>query len=92
MGWNEIRPEHPDDPLWAGLPPHPHVYFVHSFYPRPADPALAACRTDYGVDFVSGVRRGNVVAFQFHPEKSQDNGLRLLGNCFAAFARETVAP
>jgi len=90
MGWNEIRPEHPADPLWAGLPAHPHVYFVHSFYPRPADPADVACRTDYGVDFVSGVRRGNVIAFQFHPEKSQDVGLRLLENSLTTAARESV--
>ncbi|MEQ1843723.1 MAG: imidazole glycerol phosphate synthase subunit HisH, partial [Verrucomicrobiales bacterium] len=78
MGWNQILPTDAHDPLWTGLEPHPHVYFVHSYYPRPADSADVACWTSYGVDFASGIRRGQVVATQFHPEKSQDTGLRLL--------------
>ncbi len=84
MGWNEITPVDGNDPLWSGLGAHPHVYFVHSFYPRPALATDAACRTHYGFEFVSGVRRGNIVATQFHPEKSQDVGLRLLRNFFTS--------
>ena len=86
MGWNEIVPVDRADPLWAGLGPQPYFYFVHSFYPRPADDADVACRTSYGVDFASGIRRGQVVATQFHPEKSQDSGLRLLENFFTSVA------
>ncbi|MBU6302878.1 MAG: imidazole glycerol phosphate synthase subunit HisH [Verrucomicrobia bacterium] len=84
MGWNEITPVHREDPLWDGLGAHPHVYFVHSYYPRPALETDIACRTSYGFEFASGVRRGNVVATQFHPEKSQDVGLRLLRNFFTS--------
>jgi glutamine amidotransferase len=56
------------------------VYFVHSFFPRPADPAVVATRTTYGESFASSVWRGKVFATQFHPEKSQQVGLKLLKN------------
>lgn len=80
MGWNEIAPVDPSDPLWVGLPPHPHVYFVHSYFPQPADESIVAATADYGLRFAAGIRRGKVVATQFHPEKSQSLGLRILGN------------
>ena len=80
MGWNEIRPKDPEDPLWNGLPPHPHVYFVHSYYPAPADESIVAVTADYGGEFAAGIRVGSVVATQFHPEKSQALGLRVLRN------------
>ncbi|MEM1297127.1 MAG: imidazole glycerol phosphate synthase subunit HisH, partial [Verrucomicrobiota bacterium] len=80
MGWNEIAPVDSGDPLWKALPPHPHVYFVHSFYPQPGDPAIVASTADYGLSFAASVRKGNVVATQFHPEKSQKLGLQILGN------------
>ncbi len=80
MGWNEIQPVDPADPLWKGLPPHPHVYFVHSFYPKPDESEIVASTADYGLQFASSIRKGNVVATQFHPEKSQKLGLQILGN------------
>ncbi len=79
MGWNQVRLSHPEDPAWQGQDPHPHFYFVHSYYPAPADPTLTAGTTDYGGDFVCAIQRGNLIATQFHPEKSQSAGLTLLG-------------
>lgn len=80
MGWNEIQPVDSGDPLWAGLPEHPHVYFVHSYFPQPADPGLIASTCDYGLKFAASIRKGNVIATQFHPEKSQKLGLTILRN------------
>jgi glutamine amidotransferase len=56
------------------------VYFVHSYYPEPADPALIAATSDYGTDFCCAVERGNLAATQFHPEKSGVIGLQILRN------------
>ena len=80
MGWNVANwaPEHAA--VWAGLPNPTHVYFVHSYYPEVQDESLALCRTDYGTSFISGIARKNLVAVQFHPEKSQEAGLTLLRN------------
>lgn len=80
MGWNSARPTHPEDPMWTGLGDTPYFYFVHSYYPVPADSPLVAMTTEYGDTFASAVRAGAVVATQFHPEKSQQAGLRLLAN------------
>jgi glutamine amidotransferase len=80
MGWNEIRLKNPDLAFWQGLPAHPHVYFVHSFYPQPADQTLISATTDYGGEFGAAIQSGNITATQFHPERSQSVGLRLLGN------------
>jgi len=81
MGWNAARPLDPADPLWADLGELPFFYFVHSFHPEPADPSLVAMRTEYeGSYFASAIRRGRLLATQFHPEKSQRAGLRLLRN------------
>jgi glutamine amidotransferase len=80
MGWNAARPVHPADPAWRGLGEAPYFYFVHSYFPVPADPALVAMTTEYGETFASAIRSGAVLATQFHPEKSQQAGLRLLGN------------
>jgi len=80
MGWNSAVPVHPDDPLWDGLGPEPYFYFVHSYFPVPTDPALAATRTEYGESFASSIQRGRLLATQFHPEKSQTAGLRLLAS------------
>lgn len=84
MGWNEVQPKDLSDPLWQGLPPHPHFYFVHSFYPQPAEPEIIAATAEYGLDFACAIRKGNLVATQFHPEKSQDLGLKILGNFLAS--------
>ncbi|HET6574262.1 MAG TPA: imidazole glycerol phosphate synthase subunit HisH [Fimbriiglobus sp.] len=80
MGWNTLRLTRPDCPLFAGLPPDPAVYFVHSYYPAPADRELVAAVADYPGPFCAAVWRGNVYATQFHPEKSQDVGLTMLRN------------
>ncbi len=80
IGWNQIDVARPDCPLYRGIPSGSFVYFVHSFFPQPADPSIVATRTNYGQTFASSVWRGNVYATQFHPEKSQRVGLQLLGN------------
>ena len=85
IGWNQLEVTRPDCPLYNGIPDGSHVYFVHSFYPQPTDPSIVATRTDYGDPFASSVWRDNVFATQFHPEKSQAVGLRLLKN-FVALA------
>jgi len=82
MGWNAVEPSDPADPLWKGIPPGSHFYFVHSYYPEPAGTGQSGCTTSYGCRFHSGIVSGNVVAVQFHPEKSQQAGLRLLENFF----------
>ena len=66
--------------MLRGIPAGSYVYFVHSYYPQPADETIAATRTTYGETFASAAWSGNVFATQFHPEKSQEIGLRLLRN------------
>jgi glutamine amidotransferase len=66
--------------LFKGIPSGSHFYFVHSFHPQPADEAIVAGRTEYGVNFASAVWKGQTFATQFHPEKSQKTGLQLLRN------------
>ena len=84
MGWNQIH-QTQECGMWAGVPDHSHAYFVHSYYVRPVDASVIAATTDYGVDFCSAVARDNLFAIQFHPEKSQDVGERILRNfCEAA--------
>ena len=85
IGWNEVEITPAGGPLFAGIPDRSHFYFVHSFYPQPEDPAIVAGRTEYGQDFAAAICRDNIWATQFHPEKSQQVGLRLLQN-FVAFA------
>ena len=80
IGWNQIEILQPDCPLYRGLENGSYVYFVHSFFPQPVDAAIVATRTTHGETFASSVWRGNVFATQFHPEKSQDVGLKLLRN------------
>lgn len=82
MGWNRLQPQG-DCRLLAGIPEDAHFYFVHSFFVRPTDDSVVAGRTQYGNDFVSMIERANLFATQFHPEKSQQAGLKLLSN-FAA--------
>ncbi len=86
MGWNQARWEDRATQLLIGLPVPSHVYFVHSYYPDVQDQSLAACTTDYGGLFVSGIIKKNLVAVQFHPEKSQTTGLKLLRNALGTFA------
>jgi glutamine amidotransferase len=79
MGWNTVRFQS-DHPLWAGIPQDSHFYFVHSYYADPMHRDHVAGLTDYGVEFCSIYARDNVVATQFHPEKSGENGLRIYAN------------
>ena len=78
MGWNEVsqRPH----PMWAGIPDGGRFYFVHSYFVEPSAGELACAASDYGVRFTCAVARDNIFAVQFHPEKSQAEGLRLLSN------------
>ncbi len=79
MGWNGVnwRKKHP---VFKDLPPEAEYYFVHSYYPAPSDPATVIGVTDYGLEFASAVGRDNLVATQFHPEKSGAPGLKILEN------------
>jgi glutamine amidotransferase len=77
MGWNQLRVRKVAPPLMA-LPPDASVYFVHSYYVMPRDPALTATETDYPTPFASAIWQDNVFATQFHPEKSQRVGLEML--------------
>ena len=79
MGWNELTFTKPH-PLFEGLEPGAHAYFVHSYVIRPADPAHVLATTDYGGPFAAAVGRDNIAGTQFHPEKSQNAGLKILGN------------
>lgn len=80
IGWNQLESINPACPLFRGIPEKSYVYFVHSFFPKPIDSGIVATRTTYGESFASSVWRDNVFATQFHPEKSQKVGLRLLRN------------
>lgn len=79
MGWNRVEQRRPE-PMLAGIPDGAYFYFVHSFHAVPADPAILALESTHGVRVCAAVRRDNIFACQFHPEKSQAVGLRLLAN------------
>jgi len=82
MGWNQLN-RRAETPLLKGIADGVGVYFVHGYHVVPADDSVIATTTDYGRPFVSSIRRGNLMATQFHPEKSQKVGLQILAN-FAA--------
>ena len=86
MGWNQVEPRG-DLRLFEGIPAGSDFYFVHSYYPETDDPSLRVATCTYGVTFPAAVERGALFATQFHPEKSQRWGRRLLEN-FAAFVRD----
>lgn len=79
IGWNQLEVVRPA-PILAGLNSGTHVYFVHSYYVVPRDRGVTAAETCYGVSFTSIIWRDNLFATQFHPEKSQSDGLRMLKN------------
>ncbi|MBM3888257.1 MAG: imidazole glycerol phosphate synthase subunit HisH [Verrucomicrobia bacterium] len=83
MGWNRIEMLKLDCPLYRGVADGSYVYFVHSYFPKPSDASLIATRTSYGEDFASSIWKDNVFATQFHPEKSQTIGLKILENFVA---------
>ena len=80
MGWNQVTVEQRNHPFWKGIENGTYFYFVHSYHIRPTDTEVVGAMTTYGYPFCSAICRDNVVATQFHPEKSQENGLRLLEN------------
>ncbi|MHB8622701.1 MAG: imidazole glycerol phosphate synthase subunit HisH [Sulfuricaulis sp.] len=82
MGWNQVH-QTTGHPLWSGIPQNSRFYFVHSFYADSADPGDIAGETQYALRFTSAVAHENIFAVQFHPEKSQHAGLRLLENFMA---------
>lgn len=79
VGWNNLNSIKPH-PLFEGVKPDVDFYFVHSYHCVPADPGDALAICDFGGEFVAGVARGNVAGVQFHPEKSQPSGMRILEN------------
>jgi imidazole glycerol-phosphate synthase subunit HisH len=88
MGWNQLTLTQPDLPLWKHLPPGAWVYFVHSYYVEPSDAALTAATVTHGSQSVTAaIARDNVMAVQFHPEKSSTLGLQILAN-FVEFVQQ----
>lgn len=80
MGWNQLKIISGGCPLLKGLPGDSYAYFCHSYYPQPQDKEIIAATTDYAVNFPSLVWQDNVFGVQFHPEKSQKTGLKILEN------------
>lgn len=85
MGWNQVHVAGAN-PLFRGIPTGSNFYFVHSYVAQPEDPSLVVGETEYGVRFCSVVQRGNLVATQFHPEKSGGVGLRVYRNFLSTIA------
>jgi glutamine amidotransferase len=85
MGWNQVSIRQAN-PFLRDVPDGGYVYFVHSYYCAPSDASVTLATTDYGIDFASIVARDNVWGVQFHPEKSQQVGLKMLEN-FVAMTR-----
>jgi glutamine amidotransferase len=82
MGWNTVR-QRVAHPIFEGIPDDSYFYFVHSYYPQPDDESVVIGETEYGVTFASVLARDNIVATQFHPEKSGEMGLRMYANFLA---------
>ena len=90
MGWNSAHVEKSGSRYWQGLGEDPYFYFVHSYYPAPTDSSIVATTTDFGLPYASAVEKGNLIATQFHPEKSQRAGLRLLANFLGVESASTA--
>ncbi len=82
MGWNDLVIDHPH-PVFAGIATSDHAYFVHSYQFRVENPADRLAHVDYGTDITAIIGRANMIGTQFHPEKSQTAGLRLIANFLA---------
>jgi len=82
MGWNGIRRTKDEGrgAILDGVSNRSYMYFVHSYYVEPDDRKIVLCETDYGRTFTSGIQKDNIYAFQFHPEKSQHMGLKIIKN------------
>ena len=79
MGWNQVK-QRTSHPVFNGIPHEANFYFVHSYYVEPDDKSLVAGETEYGIPICSIIARGNLVATQFHPEKSGEFGLKMYDN------------
>ena len=91
MGWNQLEFTQRDLSLWQELISNPYVYFVHSYYVEPSDPQVNAAMVTHGSQKVTAaIARDNIMAVQFHPEKSSDNGLKILSN-FVSSIKSKVA-
>jgi len=80
MGWNQLSKTKSACPLLKGIPDNSYVYFCHSYYPQPRDSKVIAATTEYGINFSSILWQENIYGVQFHPEKSQETGLKILKN------------
>jgi imidazole glycerol-phosphate synthase subunit HisH len=81
MGWNQLNLKQSDLSLWKNLSSEPYVYFVHSYYAEPIDSSVCAATVTHGSQTVTAaIAKDNLMAVQFHPEKSSDNGLQILSN------------
>ncbi|MEP6485646.1 imidazole glycerol phosphate synthase subunit HisH [Microcoleus vaginatus GB2-A3] len=90
MGWNQLQFPQPDLPLWQNLPSDPWVYFVHSYYVDPVDLEVRSAMVSHGSQNVTAaIAKDNLMAVQFHPEKSSSTGLQMLSN-FVSLVREKV--
>jgi len=87
MGWNQVKQKQAH-PVFAGIADDTNFYFVHSYYVAPEDESLVIGETEYGIPFCSAIARGNLVATQFHPEKSGENGLKIYQNFLKAASGE----
>jgi len=90
MGWNSISIKK-ENPYLKNIENETYLYFVHSYYIKPEDKNVIATTTDYGIEFVSSILKDNIFACQFHPEKSQKAGLKILKNFTAAAGQKTGA-
>lgn len=79
MGWNQVK-QVAGHPVFSGIPDQAEFYFVHSYYPDPSEKTIIAGETEYGISFCSAIARENLVATQFHPEKSGEYGLKFYKN------------
>lgn len=91
IGWNTVTLRQPNAALLEGIATGDFVYFVHSYYVQPQDKSLIALETTYGDTFAAAIARGNLVATQFHPEKSQRAGLQMVKN-FVALSAKAASP
>jgi len=80
MGWNQVKLRMEVEDLFDGIPDNSYFYFIHSYYVVPVEKEIIATTTFYGLEFVSSIKKGNLFACQFHPEKSGKIGLKLLEN------------
>lgn len=91
MGWNQLELAQPDCPLWQNIDPDSYVYFVHSYYVDPMDNSVAAAKVTHGSQNVTAaIAKDNLMAVQFHPEKSSNAGLQILSNFVSLVKSQTL--